>query len=192
MRKSKASSRQASCFLERQRTLRYPVCLSIPSSSGTILTTTYILMPIRPRRPNDSWWSSTLPIPSIEFTILSSSEIINMDKFTSLNLLSVEDSSRTGPVEELNDPFSTVARPPLSSDSASQPVRRSRSDLSPISTVTPETKLLSFTNATTANLQSICIGDGLDASSEGVLACLVVSSALGLLFWVRYNSLLSD
>lgn len=50
---------------------------------------------------------------------------------------------------------------------------------------------LSVTNALAISEQPVCIGEGLDASSEGMIATVVVSGALGLVLWVRCESLFS-
>jgi calcium permeable stress-gated cation channel len=147
-------------------------------------------MPTRLRLPHDWWWSSNPPIPSTEFTILSSSDIKIIDPLPSLNTLTAED---TDPVDESNDLFPILMPPNPTPDSTIQLFVRSGSDHSSLLSTTGSTTIsLSFTNALAVNTEPVCLGYGLDAASEGILASIVVSSALGLLFWVRCRLFLPD
>lgn len=136
------------------------------------------------QRPNDRWWwsSMTAPMPSAESTILSFSEINGVDPISLLNTLTADDSGRADLVEKSDHLFPIVTH-----GSKIQHVVRSVSDhSSPLSAAVSTTQLSSLSNMLDVNSKPICIGDGLDAASEGVLASLVVSSALGFVCWLVF------
>jgi len=148
-----------------------------------------------PRRSLDWWWS---PTPTLihyttNFAILSST-IDDPRSFPSLTTTTTDDSSPTDPPQESGDSFPTVAQPTSTFGPIIQPVVTSLSDHSTPLSIASTTNSPLFTtplaNALAVNSEPVCIGDGLDASLEGVLVSIAVSSALGLTFWVRCDLLL--
>jgi hypothetical protein len=115
-------------------------------------------------------------------------EINNAEQSPSLNTLSVHNLRLS---KESNDSYPTVTPPASIPGSTIRSVIRSVSDYSSSHSVgVSAMQPLPVTNVLAMNEQPVCIGDGLDASSEGIIATVVVSGALGLVLWVRCESLL--
>jgi calcium permeable stress-gated cation channel len=73
----------------------------------------------------------------------------------------------------------TVTQPSTTFTSFSQTVVTS-----PISTSTPS---LPQSGQSAFQTQAVCLGNGLDASADGLIASMLIPSAIGLLLWVCLN-----
>ena len=78
--------------------------------------------------------------------------------------------------------FTTITQPSTTFTSSSQTVVTS--------TISTTVHLPSSSPLSAAQVQPVCIGDGIDALADGALAVVLLPTAVGLLLWVRVTVLL--
>ncbi|KAF8079018.1 hypothetical protein FPV67DRAFT_1467201 [Lyophyllum atratum] len=168
-------------------------------------------MPIRPRQPHDGW--STTPVstsspnvppntgsgpptaPPTSNTNTQSPQTIPISTgspsssnggpaiFTS----TIAVTTVTQPTTTFTSFTETIVTIISSSESVTSPGPSSGSNSlssSATSSASAAFSSESSTNEPALNSQQICIGNGLDSSSEGLLASLLLPSAIGLLLWI--------
>jgi len=161
---------------------------------------------LRPRRPNDAlttlaaWWttsdgsvfipSETTPAPSSSSSAIPDHSASISSQFTNSSIgnggdggalttftTSVAVSTFTQDSTTFTSFTPSVVTSSLSSPTSSSFPSRSQSASAGLSSTTPSSQL-EFHNP-------VCIGDGLDSISDGVIASIVLPTAIGLVLWVR-------
>ncbi|KAG5647674.1 hypothetical protein DXG03_008397 [Asterophora parasitica] len=169
--------------------------------------------PIRPRRPHEGWWATATSGPSssnaqpnsvsLPTPTPSPSNINPQSPEQPGSASTFDGSSDSGaaPVFTSIIPVTTVMEPTTtftsfsetiltlasSSDSITSPGPASSISSLPTSSTTSTSAIFSTESATLElNSEPVCIGHGLDSSSEGLIASLVLPSAIGLLLWFLF------
>ncbi|GLB35780.1 putative calcium-dependent channel, 7TM region, putative phosphate [Lyophyllum shimeji] len=171
---------------------------------------------IRPRRPHDGWSTTPTPSPSPNIPPNTGSEPTptptppdtntpppNQSQPIPFSSGSSSFSNAAQTVFTTAIPVTTVTQPSTTFTSFSETIitiissSDSNTSPGPVSSPAPSTSSPtssasrafssgSPTNQPVIGTQQICIGNGLDSSAEGLLASLIVPTAIGLVLWLLF------
>jgi hypothetical protein len=156
-------------------------------------TTPPFLTP-RHEPPSQLWWTTSngsvfLPTatPTSSYNV-PYSESSHTTQSAPSSSLQPSNSNNPGPGLSFPSPYALSSGQVLSTFTTSYPVTVTQPSTTYISysqTVVATPVFDSSADPSSVNSKSICVGDGLDSAAQGLLASLIIPSAIGLIIWVR-------